>query len=380
MPSASPVSSARSSKGRSASQTGLRFEHPVAPVDVPDDHVEIHPWLRPTATVDGVARERDGPQATDDAQERRVLSDEEQEVRGVERIRRETQMEKELPPMLLSGKRRMSESTASTAAAIPANRARLHSEHGERLSDEQENAPLRSDQEEEITQIAASSRPAFLRPAGLPVDRTNVSRRENLGLHRPDAPNAMAVRAARSTVALPLLELRSGMELDDLSDIEEIPQGVDEEAEFDDGEDQMDDEDDQFDDEDDQMDDDDDQPEDEDDRSGEEEDDFEYALEAGVQVPDFESREGRPQAFASVDMIGPRRSFKGAKNMETVKDCNFLGVRSDKICSGSDDGNFFVWDKDSGRLEGIWEGDGHVVNGESLWEAKRKNRRAGPGI
>ena len=42
---------------------------------------------------------------------------------------------------------------------------------------------------------------------------------------------------------------------------------------------------------------------------------------------------------------------------------NFLGARSDKVCSGSDDGNFFVWDKDTGRLEGIWEGDGHVVNG-----------------
>jgi hypothetical protein len=43
---------------------------------------------------------------------------------------------------------------------------------------------------------------------------------------------------------------------------------------------------------------------------------------------------------------------------------NFLGARSDKVCSGSDDGNFFVWDKDTGRLEGIWAADGHVVNGE----------------
>ncbi|ORY26663.1 WD40-repeat-containing domain protein [Naematelia encephala] len=66
--------------------------------------------------------------------------------------------------------------------------------------------------------------------------------------------------------------------------------------------------------------------------------------------------------FAAVDMIYPKRSFRGARNVETVKDCNFLGARSDKVCSGSDDGNFFVWDKDTGRLEGIWEGDGHVVN------------------
>nr|XP_018260705.1 uncharacterized protein I303_06420 [Kwoniella dejecticola CBS 10117]OBR82863.1 hypothetical protein I303_06420 [Kwoniella dejecticola CBS 10117] len=68
------------------------------------------------------------------------------------------------------------------------------------------------------------------------------------------------------------------------------------------------------------------------------------------------------KAFDHVEMIYPRRSFKGARNVETVKDCNFLGVRADKVCSGSDDGNFFVWDKDTGRLEGIWEGDGSVVN------------------
>ncbi|KAK6909578.1 hypothetical protein I203_103599 [Kwoniella mangroviensis CBS 8507] len=68
------------------------------------------------------------------------------------------------------------------------------------------------------------------------------------------------------------------------------------------------------------------------------------------------------KAFDNVDTIYPRKSFKGARNVETVKDCNFLGTRADKICSGSDDGNFFVWDKDSGRLEGIWEGDGSVVN------------------
>ena len=46
---------------------------------------------------------------------------------------------------------------------------------------------------------------------------------------------------------------------------------------------------------------------------------------------------------------------------------NFLGARSEKVCSGSDDGNFFVWDKETGRLEGIWEGDGHVVNGEPMF-------------
>nr|XP_019044312.1 hypothetical protein I302_07596 [Kwoniella bestiolae CBS 10118]OCF23242.1 hypothetical protein I302_07596 [Kwoniella bestiolae CBS 10118] len=68
------------------------------------------------------------------------------------------------------------------------------------------------------------------------------------------------------------------------------------------------------------------------------------------------------KAFDAVDVVHPRRSFRGARNVETVKDCNFLGTRADKVCSGSDDGNFFVWDKETGRLEGIWEGDGSVVN------------------
>lgn len=69
--------------------------------------------------------------------------------------------------------------------------------------------------------------------------------------------------------------------------------------------------------------------------------------------------------YGSVEVIHPRRYFKGARNAETVKDCNFLGGRSEKIASGSDDGNFFVWDSMSGRLEGVWKGDGSVVNGLS---------------
>lgn len=38
---------------------------------------------------------------------------------------------------------------------------------------------------------------------------------------------------------------------------------------------------------------------------------------------------------------------------------------SDKVASGSDDGNFFVWNKVTGKLDGIWEGDGSIVNGKS---------------
>lgn len=78
--------------------------------------------------------------------------------------------------------------------------------------------------------------------------------------------------------------------------------------------------------------------------------------------------------FKDVPLIHPRRMYKGAQNYETVKDCefggalpqltpgNFVGNASDKVCSGSDDGNFFVWDKLTGRLEGVWQGGRDVVN------------------
>lgn len=41
---------------------------------------------------------------------------------------------------------------------------------------------------------------------------------------------------------------------------------------------------------------------------------------------------------------------------------NFLGPNDESVASGSDDGNFFVWDKHDGKLQGIYEGDSSVVN------------------
>ncbi len=41
---------------------------------------------------------------------------------------------------------------------------------------------------------------------------------------------------------------------------------------------------------------------------------------------------------------------------------NFVGSEDEYVASGSDDGNFFLWEKGSGRLHGIYEGDGSVVN------------------
>lgn len=41
---------------------------------------------------------------------------------------------------------------------------------------------------------------------------------------------------------------------------------------------------------------------------------------------------------------------------------NFLGSNDEYVTSGSDDGNFFIWRKATGKLHAILEGDGSVVN------------------
>ncbi|KAH9482687.1 WD repeat protein iqw1 [Psilocybe cubensis] len=64
----------------------------------------------------------------------------------------------------------------------------------------------------------------------------------------------------------------------------------------------------------------------------------------------------------SVPVVFPRRRYVGARNVMTVKDVNFLGPDDDWVASGSDDGNFFIWNKANGSLKGIYEGDGSVVN------------------
>ncbi|RKP04910.1 hypothetical protein THASP1DRAFT_26523 [Thamnocephalis sphaerospora] len=57
-----------------------------------------------------------------------------------------------------------------------------------------------------------------------------------------------------------------------------------------------------------------------------------------------------------------RRIYKGHCNVETVKDVNFYGPRDEFIVSGSDDGNLFFWEKETGKLVQILKGDSDVVN------------------
>jgi hypothetical protein len=65
---------------------------------------------------------------------------------------------------------------------------------------------------------------------------------------------------------------------------------------------------------------------------------------------------------AGVPVVLPLAKYDGHRNIDTVKDVNFLGARDDVIVSGSDDGRWFAWDKRSGDLRGLWTGDSSVVN------------------
>ena len=56
------------------------------------------------------------------------------------------------------------------------------------------------------------------------------------------------------------------------------------------------------------------------------------------------------------------RQYRGHCNVETTKDVNFYGLQDEYIVSGSDCGNFFIWEKKTGKLLNILQGDKEVVN------------------
>lgn len=57
------------------------------------------------------------------------------------------------------------------------------------------------------------------------------------------------------------------------------------------------------------------------------------------------------------------RRFTGHCNAHTdIKEANFLGAHGDYIAAGSDDGNIFIWEKDTQNLVMILNGDDSIVN------------------
>merc|ERR1712048_424621 len=55
-------------------------------------------------------------------------------------------------------------------------------------------------------------------------------------------------------------------------------------------------------------------------------------------------------------------NFNGHRTVETVKECNFFGPRSEFVISGSDCGHAFIWRKSDQKIVNIIRGDGRICN------------------
>ncbi|OLY84463.1 WD repeat protein iqw1 [Smittium mucronatum] len=79
---------------------------------------------------------------------------------------------------------------------------------------------------------------------------------------------------------------------------------------------------------------------------------------------DFEEQEVKTQSSceSDVEKINSIGQFKGACNVNTLKDVNFYGYGDKYVVSGSDDGNLFIWEKETQNLVSILKGDSEIVN------------------
>ncbi|KAJ1676663.1 hypothetical protein EV182_007733, partial [Spiromyces aspiralis] len=74
------------------------------------------------------------------------------------------------------------------------------------------------------------------------------------------------------------------------------------------------------------------------------------------------SRVNRRFCEASAPLGHEVACYKGHCNIQTLKDVNFYGPRDEYIVSGSDDGNWFIWDKKTAKIVQVLQGDSQVVN------------------
>jgi nuclear receptor interaction protein len=76
----------------------------------------------------------------------------------------------------------------------------------------------------------------------------------------------------------------------------------------------------------------------------------------------FQRRRMRDKVGADVPCSSSIKCYRGHCNVKTVKDVNYFGLDDEYVVSGSDDGNFFIWDRKTSELVNVLEGDGEVVN------------------
>jgi WD40 repeat protein len=66
-------------------------------------------------------------------------------------------------------------------------------------------------------------------------------------------------------------------------------------------------------------------------------------------------------------VVGHKQVYKGRKNVQTfLKEVCFFGANS-YVATGGDDGNLYVWEKQTGKLVQKLRADKHVVNGMKLF-------------
>lgn len=106
--------------------------------------------------------------------------------------------------------------------------------------------------------------------------------------------------------------------------------------------------------------DDDDSDDDDDDNSDNEGENINIAR--ALAGPDGFPRPRREEVEQNVPCDSHTRVYRGHCNVKTVKDVNFYGLNDEYVVSGSDSGHVFIWDRQSGDLLNILEGDGEVVN------------------
>lgn len=102
------------------------------------------------------------------------------------------------------------------------------------------------------------------------------------------------------------------------------------------------------------------------DEEDEESDEPEYFEDDDISTSDDpESAEEEDNASRAVNreipLVRPQKLYKGHRNVDTVKDVNFGGM-DNLVVSGSDDGNVFIYDKETTDLIAIIKGDESVVN------------------
>lgn len=76
----------------------------------------------------------------------------------------------------------------------------------------------------------------------------------------------------------------------------------------------------------------------------------------------FKRRRARPKVEADVPCSASTRQYRGHCNVRTVKDVNYFGPDDQYVVSGSDCGNFFIWDRKTSELVNVLQGDDEVVN------------------